>query len=1742
MIPYGRIKPTIKAELKQEQLPRWDGNPNTAVKYFLRIQQLAALEGDLPQALGYWLWMNLEDGSDIKDWFTTLTYAEQAHMRSHYINYLRGIKDGYLGEAWQSKINRVYETQYYRQIGHEKELPKTFIIRRIMYMRMLTSAELGSLLEINLIMRRAPLSWKTILVMPSIKSTKALYTKVVDYEDMLLEAWRRRSDASESITVNNLIPTLKRLGWEHPNQQNPRPNHNRLPQDRRVLLTVAEEEENHINHEESSAQVDQDSEVHDDMLREVYQVLQRRQRAPPPGGYMFSRSDHVTTKMGRLPPSPCQACGSDNHWDKECPDWEVYRVKLSSKQKNAHSIEKEASEGDKLYHSAYSILLSQHVAASQFDLNHIQLDFESAAYKEEACAFGTGKIGSERKTEERRKATVEEVEDESVVAARAKKKSTTHILIHESEDHEDKKPELSKHPTSSHTQDRRASCVEVEDEPWAEHHARPKSNMHLLVDESDMELTDPLTSANEETRVVTGLNVLTEMEDQVNTQSVPLPPPPKELKPIRMTKKRIYPAGESSVGISVLAVKGWVGNLNNAQVNLRLDSCADVTLISSEYYNSLKDAPAIQQGLRMKLWQLTDKDSTLRGFVRIPIFMISDDGVILESEAEAYVVPGMTVLILLGEDYQLTYEVGVSRNVEEGPRVHFGRSEWELSAHQVDRTKDFERMRQSAYSVGRFIRSKLHRRRKNKRHRQKTKFGNEKRVVRAKADYRLRPHECKPIQVEGQLGEDKDWLVSKNLLSGADDTYFAVPNTLISAANPWVPVTNPSDHPRYIRKGEIIGMLSDPSEYFDHVHTLADWEERSKHAEAIANIIQIQVDADRKEQNRADAEHETFDAETSPPEEESFGPKTAEMPDLTEYPSAKMRDLIDVGSLPEHLKDRAWQMLEKRVNAFGFDGRLGHLPTKVHIRTAEGQVPISVPMYGSSPEKRRFMDVQLNTWFEQGVIEPSISPWSAPVVIAYRNGKPRFCIDYRRLNAVTTPDEFPIPRQSEILSSLSGAQVLSSLDALSGFTQLELDPADVEKTTFRTHRGLFQFKRMPFGLRNGPSIFQRVMQGILAPHLWLFCLVYIDDIVVYSKSYEEHIDHLDLVLEAIERAGITLSPNKCHLFYGSILLLGHKVSCLGLSTHMEKVRAILDLERPKKLAQLQTFLGMVVYFSAFIPYYASICAPLFHLLRKGARWHWGAEEEYAFVAAKNALRSSPVLGHPIEGLPYRLYTDASDEALGCALQQIQPIAVKDLEGTRTYARLRKQFDAGLPPPKLTTTLSSKISDSPSDDKWGETFDSTIVHVERVVAYWSRTFKSAETRYSTTEREALAAKEGLVKFQPYIEGEKVLLVTDHSALQWARTYENSNRRLAAWGAVFSAYAPGLEIIHRAGRVHSNVDPLSCLPRAPPDHISPLQDDEPSITTDFTLAEKQERQAEKAPARTAFAIWSFEECLEGKRSAWSTAATPADGDKLDELEPSEEYWTSTNPTPNLHVAIDETTLQDWIDGYKADEAFRTIWEHKQQEPADATRNNRYLKDERGLLYFVDPDYQPRLCVPKSQRNFVLREAHENPMESSHAGPERLWQQLSQKFYWKHMKTDVLAFAKSCDTCQKTKFSNFNKYGYLIPNPIPCRPYQSISMDFIVNLPWSGDFNAIFVVVDRLTKHASFIPTTTGVTVEEFGELYVRHVGCKFGLPESIVTDRDPRWTSDFWKGVAKYLKTRMSLSSSHHPRLVAANYTM
>ena len=838
----------------------------------------------------------------------------------------------------------------------------------------------------------------------------------------------------------------------------------------------------------------------------------------------------------------------------------------------------------------------------------------------------------------------------------------------------------------------------------------------------------------------------------------------------------------------------------------------------------------------------------------------------------------------------------------------------------------------------------------------------------------------------------------------------------------------------------------------------------------------------------------------------------------------------------------------------------------MEIKVPLGTRPVSLPMYAASPAKREVIDKQHDAWLALDVIEPSLSPWAAPVLIAYRNGKPRFCVDYRRLNAVTVADEFPIPRQTEILQALSGAQVLSSLDALSGFTQLSVAEADREKTAFRTHRGLFQFQRLPFGLRNGPSAFQRVMQGVLAPYLWLFALVYIDNIVIYSKNWHDHVDHIDKVLESIIASGITLSPPKCHFGYSSILLLGQKVSRLGFSTHEEKVKAVDEFARPARVSELQSFLGMAVYFSNYIPYYSFLASPLFQLLRKGAVWDWTAECEHAWREIKTALREAPVLAHAEPGQAYRLYTDASDVALGACLQQVQLTRVLDLKGTKAYDRIAKAHASGEAPPRLVARLSHKTDDTKSDDQrgWGATLDESWVPVERVIAYWSRMCKPAERNYSATEREALAAKEGLVHFLPFIEGERVTLITDHAALQWARTFENANRRLAAWGAVFSAFAPLLEIIHRPGRAHSNVDPLSRIPRRPPPHDSPLKDNSESISPEAEKMAAAEARATNYPApRTASAAalqLSWEEVLENspvfafahtegdtqaertppahaspvqtractraRRSEPVTADHPQDHDS-----PHSENLKAEH---SLHILLDDGVRRRFVDGYQEDRYLTEKWNKASESEAQPFYGQCFVKGSDGLLYLCINEESPKLCVPQSMVPYVLARVHDAAWDSAHEGARKFSQRLQRRFHWQTLRKDAEEFAKTCDVCQKTKADRRAKTGWLRPNPVPGRPFEWVSMDLITGLPRSLGFDAIFVAVCRLTKYAICIPCHSSLNTVEFAKLFVDQVVLRHGLPEHLISDRDPRWTSEFWRVVARELNLHLSLSSSHHPQ--------
>ena len=235
---------------------------------------------------------------------------------------------------------------------------------------------------------------------------------------------------------------------------------------------------------------------------------------------------------------------------------------------------------------------------------------------------------------------------------------------------------------------------------------------------------------------------------------------------------------------------------------------------------------------------------------------------------------------------------------------------------------------------------------------------------------------------------------------------------------------------------------------------------------------------------------------------------------------------------------------------------------------------------------------------EQGIVKPSASPWSSPIILVpKKDGTTRFCIDYRRLNAITKKDVYPLPRVDDILDTLGGCKYFS-LDLSSGYWQIEMDSESAEKTAFSTHCGLFEFTRMPFGLCNGPATFQRLMEIVLAGLEWKCCVVYLDEILVCSKTLEEHKEHLQQVFQRLRQAGLKLKPSKCSFLCREVVFLGHVISVSGVSPDPAKTEKVRNYPVPVDVISVRQFLGLSSYYRRFVPGFSKIAAPLYYLTKK----------------------------------------------------------------------------------------------------------------------------------------------------------------------------------------------------------------------------------------------------------------------------------------------------------------------------------------------------------------------------------------------------------------------------------------------------------------------------------------------------------------------------------------------------------------
>ena len=447
-----------------------------------------------------------------------------------------------------------------------------------------------------------------------------------------------------------------------------------------------------------------------------------------------------------------------------------------------------------------------------------------------------------------------------------------------------------------------------------------------------------------------------------------------------------------------------------------------------------------------------------------------------------------------------------------------------------------------------------------------------------------------------------------------------------------------------------------------------------------------------------------------------------------------------------------------------------------HTKTVQHEIPLVDPKPFRLPYRKippaQWPDVRkaLTEMEEAGVIRPSKSPYASQMVlVTKKDGSLRICVDYRKLNSCSTRDAFPLPRIEDALEALGQSKYFSTLDLTSGYWQVEVAERDKHKTAFSTPMGLYEANRMPFGLQNAPSTFQRLMTCCFGDLNYINLLIYLDDIIIFSKTFTEHLERLQVVFNRLREHGLKLKPSKCHLMKKEVQYLGHLVSAEGIKTDPDKISKVKDWKRPTNGKEMQQFLGLTGYYRRYVEGYAKLVAPLYRLTsgdpRKKKRgrkvpfipppkFQWTEECETAFQVLKEKLTTAPVLGYPDYSLPFLLQTDASGEGLGAVLAQVQ-------DGS-----------------------------------------------ERVIAYASRGLNPAETRYPAHKLEFLALKWAVTgKFYDHLYGHKFSVFTDNNPLKYVMTTAKLDATGQRWVSQLSMF--DFNIQYRQGKCNGNADALSRL---------------------------------------------------------------------------------------------------------------------------------------------------------------------------------------------------------------------------------------------------------------------------------------------------------------------------------------------
>ena len=1094
-------------------------------------------------------------------------------------------------------------------------------------------------------------------------------------------------------------------------------------------------------------------------------------------------------------------------------------------------------------------------------------------------------------------------------------------------------------------------------------------------------------------------------------------------------------------------------NNYNAALTALIDTGAAYSIISDYYVRKHKICV-----------QPMDSDSTLffkmangvrckpRGTANLSV-IIGDHNV----DVEFHILPHCPFEALIGSDFNTTH----------GGIVNYRTNTWTIAADGIDVEVEFHTVhgKCSALTVTPMITGPT------EKEKQAKDGGNSKTMIVIPA----RTVQRVPIAIDtSDANISKDDLASGavfGLFTGTKNAQFFVNNGVGNietspGKHSFVVVTNPTDEPLRLKHDTVLATFSpDALEYdteHDSIETAPDTDSTNKEGNVTIGLANS-TDTDTRTQEvriLSDADLDEAIATSKWLKDLDLADATK---NLTTTGNRRLRELVLI-------HERLWDEDPK-------------IPPPSTIKCTiklKATPKLNGNMPQINPSVRKELAKILNDKLDRGIIEPGNGPYSSTVLLLPKpKGGLRFVLDYRALNECIKADAYTLPQVEEVLSTLHGSTLFSAIDIKEAFWSVPLDEDSKQLTGFRTPIGLFQYTRMPMGLKTASAVFCRFLDSVVGDLRWSVALTYIDDVLIYTKNERDHLDALQTLFERLNRANLTLKASKTSLTTTTVMFLGNIVDKDGHRPDPIKIKAIEAIKLPQTAKRLQSALGNLGYYRKFVKGYASKTHPLREKMQ--AKWKkdkagkaiWTDTERKSFFEIRDILSSEPVLAHPDWSQPFEVHTDASQEGLGAVLVQ------------RRTGR------------------------------------------EHSIMYASRAITAAEQPFAIWELEALAVVWACRLFRMYLYGTRFKIITDSQAVTTIckASYKASGGRLARWSMALNDF--NYELVHRDGKRNAGPDLLS---RNPINSTQPYGEEPTDIDPHPILALSTSPDTEQVSCalKTDSVETAHNEPTESEWNITSPFTGKAPFFKDGDAHPrTTEEW--------IHLQEQDATCQ------RIRATMTSNLQSQRTETANMdnrfgiSKMDTYKIDDKGLLLVLiaprDRDISSSkgkieknwaIVTPYTCRAFVMYRYHTLPM-SGHHGRDNTIRNIRQRYYWRGMNKDIGRWIRACAVCRKRKDYRRTHAGEASSISIATRPHDTIAIDLVsaTTTHATGD-KYILTSIDIYTRWAIAIPIRSK-KIEHIADALFRHIFCVHGRPNYIRTDEG----SEFVNKGLRYLYRRWGI---------------